>query len=120
MQTITVDADLVAVLSTDRRQARHAVTFEGETLGRFVELGRDPRDVTRLTHTRGEVQTLYKTDRDVLLVHVETFSIWEGDALTETLYRLTDDAHLQPGGRFEGLGRALGLARPLTLRESGE
>lgn len=118
METITVDADLVTVLSTERRHDYpRAVAFVGEQVGEpYRELGRDPLHPNiGLTETRGEIQTLYRTNKGVLLVHVLTWSDWPGDALTATLYRLTDDAPLQWGGRFEGLGRAVGLARPVTI-----
>lgn len=118
MDTIRVEVDLVAVLSTERRGTRRAVDFIGEQVGKpHCEVGRDPQDIMRLTGTRGELQTLYRTAEGVLLVHVLKWSQWTGDALTATLYRLTDDAHLQPGGRFEGLGRAVGLGRALTLNQ---
>ena len=120
MDTITVYADLVTVLSTDHWRGKlKPVTFEGEQVGEpYREYGRDPlRSYAHLTQTRGEIQTLYRTDKGVLLVHVKTWSDWPGDALTATLYRLTDDAHLQPGGRFEGLGRAVGIGRPLTFNQ---
>ena len=120
MDTITVYADLVTVLSTEHRGMRHPVTFEGEPVGDpYREFGRDPLHPNAyLTQTRGEIQTLYRTDKGVYLVHVKTRSDWQGDASpTETLYRLTDETHLQPGGRFEGLGRAVGLAQPLTFNQ---
>ena len=119
MDTITVGADLVAVLSSERRGTLRAVVFTGEQVGEpYREFGRDPLHPNAyLTQTRGEIQTLYRTDKGVLLVHVKTWSDWQGDALTATLYRLTDDAHLQPGGRFEGLGRAVGIGQPLTFNQ---
>ncbi len=120
MENITVYADLVTVLSTDNHLERREVEFKGERVGDpYRELGRDPAHPNQyFTETRGEIQTLYRTDKDILLVHVQTWSYWNEDPLTETLYRLTDDTHLQPGGRFEGLGRACGLARPLTWNEA--
>lgn len=115
METITLKTDLVTVLSTDRRQTAHDVTFEGVKLGEWQQLGRNPLKTATLTTTRGEYQTLYQTNQGVYLVFVLTWSDWQGDApATATLYRLTDDTHLQPGGRFEGLGAACGLARPMT------
>ncbi len=121
MDTITVHANLVTVLSTDHwRATLKPVTFEGEPVGEpYREFGRDPVNPEYLTATRGEIQTLYRTDKGVLLVHVKTWSDWEGDALTETLYRLTDETPLHPGGRFEGLGRAVGIGRPLTRARNG-
>lgn len=119
MENITVYADLVTVLSVDIHLQRHEVQFEGEMIGDpYRELGRDPLNPGLLTETRGEIQTLYRTDKDVLLVHVNTWSCWNEDPVTETLYRLTDETPLLPGGRFEGLGRACGLARPLTWNEA--
>lgn len=122
MGKITVHANLVTVLSTDHWRADlKPVTFEGEPVGEsYREFGRDPLHRNAyLTQTRGEIQTLYRTDKGVLLVHVKTWSDWEGDALTATLYRLTDETPLQPGGRFEGLGRAVGIGCPLTRARNG-
>lgn len=114
-EAITVNTDLVTVLSADRRPTAHDFTFEGVKLGEYKQLGRNPLKPEVLTTTRGEYQTLYQTDKGVYLVFVVTWSDWQGDApATATLYRLTDDTHLQPGGRFEGLGAACGLARPMT------
>jgi len=119
MDTITVYADLVTVLSTERRGMRRPVLFTGEQVGEpYREFGRDPLHPNAyLTQTRGEIQTLYRTDKGVYLVYVMAWSDWPKDAITETLYRLTDETPLQPGGRFEGLGRAVGLAQPLTFNQ---
>lgn len=94
MASITVFANLVTILSTERYHARRPVTFEGAQVGQPYHAG------------GGEVQTLYRTDKDVLLVHVRQGA---GEA-QEVLYRLTDLTALQPGGRFEALGRAAGIA----------
>lgn len=117
MAEITLEFDAIGVwVNAPRPGARQALTFAGEPLGTYRALGPDPRDPERLTTTRGAVQTLYRTDKGVLLVHVAQWSHWQGEPNTETVYRLAE-SDLQPGGAFYELGRACGLAPTLeTLK----
>lgn len=113
MAEITLEFDAIGVwVNAPRPSARQALTFAGERLRTYQESGHDPRDPERLTTTRGNVQTLYRTDKGVLLVHVAQWSQWAGEPNTETVYRLAE-GDLQPGGAFYELGRACGLAPAL-------
>ena len=70
-----------------------------------------------LTDTRGITQTLYETDTEQLVVHVEDWSNWQREPTTYDLH-LVNEGDLQPGGRFADLGAEAGYGRPLTLDEA--
>jgi hypothetical protein len=67
--------------------------------------------------TRGVTETLYRIEHDVYVVHVESWSRWQGEPTHSYLVKALP-ADLDVGGRFEFLGRAAGMARPLTLDEA--
>lgn len=95
---------------------RRPVRFIGEQLARRTEYGFDSWRGT-LTDTRGVTETLYRTEAGRLVVYVEDWSRWVGEPSTYSLVQITE-ADLQPGGRYEMLGLAAGLSRPLTLDEA--
>jgi hypothetical protein len=64
--------------------------------------------------TRGVTETLYRTESGGLLVYTEHWSRWQGETCSSTLVRVTP-ADLDVGGRYELLGQAAGMARPLTI-----
>ena len=86
------------------------VEFEGEKLAVLKRF-------EGLNDTRGVTETLCKADDGRIIVHVEQWSHWQGEPNVYTLHQVTE-ADLQPGGRFEDLGREAGYGRPLTLDEA--
>jgi len=86
------------------------VEFEARKLAEFHRyLGTDD--------TRGVSEVLYQTPDGRLIVHVKDWSSVQGEPTYYKLVEITQD-DLQPGGRFEFLGREAGIARPLTLDEA--
>jgi hypothetical protein len=86
------------------------VEFEARKLAEFHRfLGTDD--------TRGVSEVLYQTPDGRLIVHLEDWSRWQNEPTHYKLVEITQD-DLQPGGRFEFLGREAGIARPLTLDEA--
>ncbi len=92
------------------------VEFVGEVLCSRTTFGYDYRRNCP-TGTRGTTQTLYRTEDGRLVVHIEQWSRWRGEPQVYRLAEISLD-DLQPGGPFEQLGRAAGLARPLTIAEA--
>ena len=93
----------------DEQDDTRPVKFEGEELASVTDfIGGD---------TRGVTETLYKTEDGRLVVHVKDWSRWQGEPTTYHLQEVSEE-DLGPGGRFEKLGRAAGMGRPLTLEEA--
>lgn len=94
---------------------RVPVEFEAELLGRRTEygLGRGGG----ITDTRGTTERLYRSADGRLVVHIDDWSRWVGEPSTETLF-VVSESELQPGGRFEALGRVAGFGRALALDEA--
>ena len=65
-------------------------------------LGRDGAP----TDSRWTESTLYTTPEGEMIVHVNSFTAWQGEPCTQALHKV--DA-IQRGGRFEWLGRQAGL-----------
>lgn len=115
MDTITVFVGTVNTLSNGATQDdRREVHFTGEQLATRKEYGEHKGS---LSDTRGVTETLYRAEDGRLVVHVDDWSRWRGEPNTESLHAITE-ADLQPGGRFEALGREAGFGRPLTLDEA--
>jgi len=91
------------------------VEFVGEKLAERTEYGEGRND--GITDTRGVTETLYRTEDDRLVVHVEDWSNWQGEPTITTLEEVTE-ADLQVNGRFEALGAEASFGRPLTLDEA--
>ena len=90
------------------------VEFFGEELASRTEPGTHNG---RLSDTRGTDQVLYQSDDGRLLVHEKTWSHWQGESTTYSLYSATP-AMLGPTGRFAELGVGTEYERPLTLDEA--
>lgn len=115
METITVHIGTLTTLSNGAVQDdRRPVEFVGEELAQRTEYGLHRGNPT---DTRGVTETLYRTEDGRLVVHVEDWSRWQGEPDHHSLVQVTE-ADLQPGGRFEALGREAGLGRSLTLDEA--
>lgn len=116
MESITVlVGSVVAGNSGQTNYNTREVEFVGEELASATEygLGREGG----ITDSRGVTETLFKTEDDRLVVHVEDWSHWQGELNTYTLHEV-EEADLQVGGRFEALGAKTGYGRPLTLEEA--
>ena len=116
MQTVTVLIGDVTVggggvTLDDTRFVRFEARREAQL--KIPGLGRDFKP----TNSRGVIESLFVTASEGYIVHTEDFSHWQGEP---TVYKLqsVELADLQPGGRFERLGAAAGLGRPLTLAEA--
>jgi len=112
MSTITLKVGSEIVIDGRTQENLRPVAFEGEEVG-------SRRYYTDERASRGVDETLYRTADGRLVVYVEDWSRWQGES---SIYRLVQvqPADLDVGGRFEMLGRACGMARPLTLDEALE
>ena len=116
MERITVYVGSLVVANNGHvEDDRREVVFEGEQLAQVMRYGTNKHGA--LTDTRGVTETLYRTSDGRLVVHVADWSRWQGEPNVERLERVSE-ADLQPGGRFERLGREAGFGRPLTLDEA--
>lgn len=110
MATITLQTGSETTIDGRQQDNLRPVTFEGEEVG-------SRRYYTDERGTRGVDETLYRTADGGLVVYVEDWSRWQGETSSYKLVRV-QPADLDVGGRFEMLGRACGMARPLTLEEA--
>lgn len=116
METVKLNIGTIQSLSGGGVQdLTRVVEFEAEKLAEYSEYGAGRGGGP--TDTRGVKETLYKTDDDRLVVHVEDWSHWQGEPTTYTLHEVTA-ADLGPNGKFELLGLEAGMGRPLTLEEA--
>jgi len=90
------------------------VEFEGEELAKLITFGDHKGSPT---DTRGITETLYRTEDGRLVVYVEEWSRWQGEANHYDLIEATE-GDLGATGRFETLGREAGFGRSLTLDEA--
>jgi len=112
METITLEIGSETTIDGCRQDNLRPVQFQGEEIG-------SRRWFTDERGTRGTDETLYKTDDGRLVVYIEDWSRWQGEISNYKLVRV-QPADLDVGGAFEMLGRACGMARPLTLAEALE
>jgi len=112
METITLEIGSETTIDGCRQDNLRPVTFEGEEVG-------SRHYYTDERGTRGVNETLYRTADGGLVVYVEDWSRWQGEISSCKLVRVRP-ADLDVGGRFEMLGRACNMARPLTLAEALE
>lgn len=91
------------------------VEFTGEKLAEHRELG--TKDDGTPTDTRGVTETLYRTDDDRLVLHIEDWSRWQGEPSLYSLHVVTE-ADLGPHGDHWAVGKKAGFGRPLTLDEA--
>ena len=110
MKTVTLKIGSEIVIDGHPQDNLRPVEFTGEEVG-------SRRYYTDERGTRGTTETLYRTEDGRLTVYVELWSRWQGEPNYYKLVR-AEAADLDVGGRFEALGRAVGLARPLTLDEA--
>ena len=110
--SITLKVGSETVIDGRMQDNLRPVTFEGEEVG-------SRRYYTDERGTRGVDETLYRCADGRLVVYVEVWSRWQGETSTYRLVQV-QPADLDIGGRFEMLGRACGMARPLTLDEALE
>ena len=116
MESIEVHVgSIVTGNSGQQNDTRRPVEFTGERVASHREYSFGPRG--GITDTRGVTETLYKTEDDRLIVHVDDWSRWQGEPSTEQIHEVTE-ADLQAGGRFERLGFEAGYGRALTLDEA--
>ncbi|GIV77447.1 MAG: hypothetical protein KatS3mg050_1841 [Litorilinea sp.] len=110
MEEITLHVGTVTAPRGFVQDHRRPVVFQGEELARLSWwTGNDD--------SRGMKQTLYRTKDGRLVVYVEDWSRWAGEA-SHYYLRQVEEADLDVGGEFEDLGREAGMARPLTLDEA--
>ena len=110
METITLHIGSVVVIDGREQDNLRPVKFKGEEVG-SCEWFTDDRG------TRGVTETLYKVETGQLVVHDEDWSRWQGEPTVRKLVAV-QPVDLDVGGRYERLGRACGMARPLTLDEA--
>jgi hypothetical protein len=116
METITLHVgSIVTGSSGQTNDNRREVQFTSEKLAGRTEYGTG-RD-GGITDTRGVTEALYRAEDGRLIVHVESWSRWQGEPNVYSLHEVTE-ADLQPNGRFELLGAEAGYGRPLTLDEA--
>ncbi len=111
MKTTTLYIGTSVVYDGRQQDNLRPVTFEAEEVG-------SRRYYTDERGTRGVDETLYRC-ADRLVVYVEAWSRWQGEPTTRKLVQVQPE-DLDVGGSFEMLGRACGLARPLSLDEALE
>lgn len=116
METIKVLIGRVVSGNNIHQDDTRQVEFTGEEMAQIVTYGKD-RNGGGITDTRGTTETLYKTDDDRLIVHVNHWSRWQGEPDVYLLLPVTED-DLKPTGKFERLGKEAGYSRPLTLDEA--
>ena len=112
MDTIELSVGSLCVIDGCQQDDLRPVQFRGELVG-------SRRELTDDRGTRGRDESLYRTDDGRLVVYIENWSRWQGEP---SYYKLiaVDETDLGVNGRFEMLGRACGMARPLTLDEALE
>jgi len=116
MDKVTVYVgSVVAGNSGQVNDDRKEVAFVGEKLAERTEYGEGRGG--GITDTRGLTETLYRTDDDRLVVHVEDWSKWQEEPNRYALVEV-EKADLQPGGEYAALGAEAGFGRPLTLDEA--
>ncbi len=116
MDKVTVlVGSVVAGSSGQTNDNTQEAEFEAEELASRTEygLGRGGG----ITDSRGVTETLYKTSDGRLVVYVEDWSHWQGEASTYTLHEATE-AEMSATGRWAALGAEAGYGRPLTLDEA--
>jgi hypothetical protein len=112
MATITLEVGTVTCINGRTQELLRPVEFVGKKLA-------SRREYTGDNDTRGVDETLYRCEDGRLVVYVEDWSRWQGEISSYKLVRV-QPADLDVGGRFEMLGRACNMARPLTLAEALE
>jgi len=110
MKTVKLHIGSEIVIDGHPQDNLRPVVFEGEEVG-------SRRYYTDERGTRGTNETLYRTEDGQFVVYIEQWSRWQGEPNCYKLVK-AEAADLDVGGRFEALGRAVGLARPLTLDEA--
>lgn len=116
METIKLVIGKVQALQDGRVQdSTRPVEFVGEEIASLATFGQGRNG--QPTDTRGTKEILYKTEDEQLVVYVEEWSHWQGEPNFYRLHKVSR-AELEPGGRFEDLGREAGYGRPLTLDEA--
>lgn len=110
MDTVKLSVGKVLVTNNYQQDTLRPVSFEGEEVG-------SRREYTDERGTRGVDETLYRCADGRLVVYVGDWSRWQGEPTTYRLVFVRPE-DLDVGGPFEMLGRACGLARPLTLDEA--
>lgn len=97
------------------RDTTRVVEFEAEKLAENFQAG-EGRDGGP-TDTRGLEETLYRLADGRLLVHVKSWSHWQGEPTTYDLAEVSE-ADLSATGRYHALGAAAGMGRPLSVDEA--
>ena len=110
MESVTLKVGSVTVIDGREQDNLRPVSFEGELVG-------SRREYTDERGTRGVDQSLYRTADGRLVVYIEDWSRWQAEPTVSKLVEVQPE-DLDVGGRFEMLGRACGMARPLTLDEA--
>lgn len=115
METIKILIGSVLYGNAMYQDNTRPVEFVGEKLAERTEY--DSGRHGGLTDTSGTTETLYRTEDNRLIVHVEDWSRWQGEP---TIYRLHEvtEADLELNGQYETLGREAGFGRNLTLDEA--
>lgn len=88
------------------------VHFRAELLGSYSK-----PELCTGSPNRRTVSSLYSTAEGALVVHVRSWTNWQGETETFRLYSASIRA-LQVAGDFEDLGNACGYGPPLTLEEA--
>lgn len=115
MDAIKVQVGSYTVGNGIEQDNTRPVEFEGERLAQRTEYGTGRGG--GVSDTRGLTETLYRAADGRYLVHVYDWTKWQGEPNTYTLHGAAPE-DLEPGGRWEMLGREAGLGRPLTLDEA--
>ena len=105
---------VVAGSSGQVNDDRQEVEFEGEFIASLIQYNTTANGA--ITDSRGVTQTLYQTPT-ILVVHVDSWSRWQGEPDVLHLEKITSE-DLMPGGRFAALGQEANMSRPLTLEEA--
>jgi len=110
MESITLKVGSVYTINNHIEDYRKTVTFEGERIG-HVTWYTDSRGM------KGVTQNLYKINDTTYVVYEIEWSQWTHDTDWHTLHQDVTEEDLQYGKRFERLGIATGLARPMSLED---
>ncbi len=96
--------------SYEKEEYLNTVAIEGEELAHRTAYDEANSD------TRGSRETLFRLDDGRLVVHVFTWSNWQGESSHYEIVPVTE-IDLENGGRFEWLGQLAGFGKELSLDE---
>ena len=94
------------------RDTTRDVNFTGERLGEYRQPGMHKGTIS---DSRGTIKTLYRTEDGRLIVHIQNWTRWVGEATSYTLHTVTLAELVK---EYPFLADACGLGQPLTLDQA--